>query len=134
MDTALKTLQAALQAEGLDAYITSGAVETFRDWSYASGTDRTTDWYNPADDYIEAYSDTIRITFTGSAFVAEESGKAIAREEIVAEYDPEAGITAQDIENAAYSIADTVADLLPKRDIAAEREEAYVEYMLEQVA
>ena len=121
----LQTLQTALQAEGLETFRNGDTVEAFRDWSYKSGADSTTDWYNPADDYVEAYSDTIKITFTGTAFIAvDEFGEEIAREEIIAEFDPQSGITATDIQSAAENIAETIACLLPERDLLEERAEA----------
>ena len=121
----LNTLKVALEKEGLIAEIYNNAVETFRDWSYASGADTTTSWYNPADDIIEAYSDVMAIAFTGTAFIAkDERGITVAFELI------EDG----DIEAAAAGMACTIADILPERNIAAEREDAYTEYLLEQVA
>ena len=72
-----QTLQTALHSEGLETFRNGDTVEAFRDWSYKSGADTTTDWYNPADDYIECYSDTIKITFTDTAFIAvDEFGEA----------------------------------------------------------
>lgn len=115
----LSALKVALEKEGLIAEIHNNAVEVFRNWSYESGANRSTDWYVPADEYVEAYSDTLYITFTGSAFIAaEESGKAIAREEVIAEYDPEAGITETDIIWAADSLAETISYMLPEREAA----------------
>lgn len=131
MTTALQTLQAALEREGLDAYLNGNVVETFRNWSYESGADTATDWYNPADEYVEAYSDTLYITFTGSSFIAkDEQGREVAREEVIAEYDPAAGITVTDIEYAADAMAATIAEILPARDIAGEIAEAKAENML----
>lgn len=125
--TTLLLLQTTLAKEGLIAEIHGDAVETFRDWSYSTGI-------NPWDD-VEAYSDVIKVSFTGSAFIAaDEEGKEIAREIVLAEYDPEAGITENDIENTAESMAETIAGILPERDLLAEREEAYADYMAEAYA
>ena len=121
MGNELQTLLTALRSEGLETFRNGNTVEVFRDWSYKSGADTTTDWYNPADDYIECYSDTIKITFTGTAFIAvDEFGEEIAIEPVE-----------DSVEDAAENIAETIANLLPERDIAAEREEAYADYMAE---
>ena len=118
----LNIMKAALEKEGLMAEIHHNAVETCRDWSYASGADTTTSWYNPADDYVEAYSDVIEITHTGTAFIAkDEQGITVAFELI------EDG----DIEAAAAGMACTIADILPERNIAAEHAEARADYLTE---
>ena len=113
----LQTLQTALQAEGFETFRNGDTVEAFRDWSYKSGADTTTDWYNPADDYIECYSDTIKITFTGTAFIAvDEFGEEIAIEPVEDSVEDAA-------ENIAENIAETIACLLPERDLLEERAE-----------
>lgn len=121
---ALNNLQAALEKEGLIAEIHGDHIEALRDWSYTTGI-------NPWDE-VDCYSDVLTVTFAGNAFIAsDEDGDEIAREEIIAEYDPEAGITETDIKSHADNIAETIAVLLPERDILAEREEAYADYMAE---
>ena len=117
----LNIMKAALEKEGLMAEINHNAVETYRDWSYASGADTTTSWYNPADDYIEAYSNVMAIAYTGTAFIAkDERGITVAFE-----------LIDSDIEAAAEGMACAIADILPERDIAAERAEARADYLME---
>ena len=118
----LNIMKAALEKEGLIAEIHNNAVEVFRDWSYASGADTTTSWYNPADDIIEAYSDVMAIAVTGTAFIAkDERGITVA-------FVP---IEDGDIEVAAAGMACAIADILPDRDIAAEHAEARADYLME---
>ena len=119
----LNIMKAALEKEGLMAEINHNAVETCRDWSYASGADTTTSWYNPADDYIEAYSNVMAIAYTGTAFIAkDERGITVAF--VLIE-------DSSDIEAAAEGMACAIADILPERDIAAERAEARADYLME---
>lgn len=131
MTTALQQLAAALESyDNMIAEIHGDTVTACRDWSYASGVSTRTSWYMPDDDYIECYSDIIEITFDGAAFIATFAGKEVARE-AAEPWDDEAGITADDIAAAAENMADTIADILPERDLAAEREEARGEALIE---
>ena len=117
----LNIMKAALEKEGLIAEIHNNAVDVFRDWSYASGADTTTSWYNPADDIIDVYSDVMTIAMTGTAIIAkDERGITVAFELI------EDG----DIDAAAAGMACTIAGILPERDIAAERAEARADYLI----
>lgn len=121
MDT-LATLKTELDSrEGLLADIAGDRIEVCRDWSYQVDVNIWSGNYVPGDEWVEAVSDSLYITFTGTAFVAKnERGITVALEVV------EDG----DIEAAAYSMAETIEDLIPTRDIAGEIAEARAESII----
>lgn len=119
MNQALTTLKTELdRRNGLLADIAENQLEVCRDWSYQADVDTSTSWYVPGDGWKEILSDSLFVTFTGTAFVAkDEAGITVALEPV------EDG----DIESAAYGMAETLEELLPERDIAEEIAEAKAE-------
>lgn len=117
MTTALQTLADILEKEDFVVGIRDNVLSVCSDLSYS--TQKRFSYINPPDYYIvERYSDELHITFDDSAFIAtNENGEEVAREEVIA-WDDEAGITEQDIKDAADSMAETISYLLPEREAA----------------
>lgn len=122
MNAALTTLKTELDnRSGLITDIVGNRIEICRDWSYQVAVNTSTAWYVPGDEWVEETSEIIAVTYTDTAFVAKnERGITVALEVV------EDG----DIESAAYSMAETLDELLPTRDIAGEIAEAKAMDML----
>lgn len=111
--TALKT--ELDRRNGLLVDIAKNQLELCRDWSYQITVNTAADWFVPGDELVEVLSHSLYVTFNGTAFIAKDEADITVALEVVED---------GDIEAAAYSMAETLDDLIPERNIAEEIEEA----------